>query len=291
MNLKELAEPFPSSDIEWRIGQAGKKKDGSIWAKVLAYITSRAIMERLDKVCGGDWRNEKPEKITVLNDKGQSVDGFLEGISIKINGEWVTRWDGADCTDIEPLKGGLSGALKRAGVLWGIGRYLYELGDGWAQIVDKADKESHYANCKIKVDGKEEWASFNWKPPILPLWALPDPDKDKKPPTTNGNGSHKPPAQEGSFYDSLKDRIVSGKTTGFRADLIKHFNEKKITAQQLGELTGSLVHKITTPKGLNELGKWIADTRMSMNSDDSKCFDEVESLIEARVDQLAGAAA
>jgi hypothetical protein len=46
-------------------------------------------------------------------------------LSCLINGKWVTKSDGAGDTNIEGDKGGISDALKRAGVLWGIGRYLY----------------------------------------------------------------------------------------------------------------------------------------------------------------------
>ncbi|HCC4816619.1 TPA: recombinase, partial [Citrobacter freundii] len=46
MNLDQLDAPFASEDIEWRIQQAGKNNNG-IWAKVLAYVTNRAIMKRL----------------------------------------------------------------------------------------------------------------------------------------------------------------------------------------------------------------------------------------------------
>ncbi|EAV6548469.1 recombinase, partial [Salmonella enterica] len=52
MNLDQLDEPFAAEDIEWRIQQSGKTRDGKVWAMVLAYVTNRAIMKRLDDVCG-----------------------------------------------------------------------------------------------------------------------------------------------------------------------------------------------------------------------------------------------
>ena len=89
--------------------------------------------------------------------------GVLCGISIKINNEWITKWDGAENTDIEGVKGGLSGSMKRAAVQWGIGRYLYNLEENWAIVSDNG-----------KFSGKtrdNKW--FNWDPPALPAWALP----------------------------------------------------------------------------------------------------------------------
>jgi hypothetical protein len=162
MNLEKLKEPFAPSDVSWRIGQAGKTRDGKIWAKVLAYIDNRNIQERLDEVVGpANWKNEYA--------KGPEG-GVLCGLSIKVDGEWVTKWDGAENSDIEPIKGGLSDSMKRAAVQWSIGRYLYELGETWAEIVEKGVPGAHYANCKVKVDGKDDWATFYWLPPrgVLP---------------------------------------------------------------------------------------------------------------------------
>ena len=56
------------------------------------------------------------------------------GISIRINGEWITKYDVSDPTQIEPVKGGFSGAMKRAGAQWGIGRYLYQLQETFAEV-------------------------------------------------------------------------------------------------------------------------------------------------------------
>lgn len=161
-NLSELAAPFPPADIEWRIGQSGKKGDGSVWAKAFAYITNRAIMQRLDDVVGAEnWRNEYRDWL---------AGNTLCGLSIKVDGEWVTKWDGSEPPDTEPVKGALSAAMKRAAVQWGIGRYLYDLPEGWCQVVDKGTKGAHYASGKAKDGSRYD---FYWTPPTLPAWALP----------------------------------------------------------------------------------------------------------------------
>lgn len=149
----KLAEPFAPFDIEWRIQQSGLK-NGKPWGKVLAYVTNRAIMERLDAVVGpGAWRNEFS-----VGPGG----GVMCGIGIKVGDEWITKYDGAENTDIEPVKGGISGAMKRAAVHWGIGRYLYNLEGGRARFCE----DGIYS---AKIDGT--WHS--WSPPDLPVWALP----------------------------------------------------------------------------------------------------------------------
>lgn len=93
-----------------------------IWKKVnynqiVPFINNRAVQNRLDDVFGKTgWQNEIKE-----------VDGgFILGISIYVGKEWITKWDGASRTDIEPVKGGISDAMKRASTQWGLGRELYD---------------------------------------------------------------------------------------------------------------------------------------------------------------------
>lgn len=205
--LSGLSNPFPSKDIEWRIAQVGKGSDGKIWAKVLAYVTARAIMERLDDVCGPDgWRDEYREW---HGDKAQ-----LCGISIGVGGGlWLTKWDGADCTDIEGTKGGLSDAFKRAAVKWGIGRYLYNLDEGWADVVADKTPGSHYARTNIAKKGQpDEWVSFYWLPPTLPDWALPDEEQGKQPPQHQVKQA--PPKSNGSGPELWKMKCPECGHTG-----------------------------------------------------------------------------
>ena len=190
IDFAKLREPFPAADVEWRIGQSGSKADGTCWAKVLAYITNRAIMQRLDEVCGPEnWQNEY-RTAPNASDKHK---GVICGISIRVNGEWITKWDGADSTDIEEIKGGLSDSMKRAGVQWGIGRYLYDLEEGWADVSKERKNGARFAKTK---DGKE----FYWLPPTLPSWALPTvkqpPANGKKPPEKKPEPAKLDPVKE-----------------------------------------------------------------------------------------------
>lgn len=163
-DMKALTKPFPEDDIEWRLQSCGEK-DGRIWGKVLAYITSRAVQDRLDEVCGPDnWQ-------TSIRKEG---DAYLCTLSIRVTHddgsvEWISRTDGADSTDIEAVKGGISGSIKRAAVHFGIGRYLYNLKENWANI-----------STSGKFSGKtKEGKWFKWNPPALPTWALPESSQQK----------------------------------------------------------------------------------------------------------------
>jgi hypothetical protein len=156
MDLARLAEPFREDEYEWRVGQSGSGKNGP-WAKVLCYVTARAVMDRLDETVGPEnWR------VSYTHIAG----GVMCALSIRCGDEWVTKQDGAENTDIEAYKGGISGALKRAAVAWGIGRFLYNLDEGWAECSTDPRKFPHYAKTK---DG----TPFSWAPPALPSWALP----------------------------------------------------------------------------------------------------------------------
>jgi len=122
--MKELQKPFSMEELEFRIGATTKAKDKCI---PLVYVTNRAIQNRLDDIFGPfGWKNEYREW------KG----GQLCGISIKHEGEWITKWDGAEDSQIESLKGGLSDSMKRCAVQWGIGRYLYNSENIWVPMIN-----------------------------------------------------------------------------------------------------------------------------------------------------------
>jgi len=96
------------------------------------YIDNRAVQQRLDDTCV--WKNEYIED-------PRSAKSILCGITILVETfpghfEWISRWDGADNTDIEATKGGLSGSMRRAAVQWGIGRYLYDVPGQWCEMKD-----------------------------------------------------------------------------------------------------------------------------------------------------------
>lgn len=131
MDLTKLKEPFPIEKISWRVGATNVKPDGSLaWGDVpmgipLAYIDARDVMERLDKVCGPElWQNEYPFK------------GCCR-IGIFLGSEWVWKSNGAGETQVEADKGQYSDAFKRAGVQWGIGRYLYDVPNIWVELEKK----------------------------------------------------------------------------------------------------------------------------------------------------------
>lgn len=125
IDFAALVAPFAPDRVSWRVGSTTKDKSKGM---ALAYIDARDVYERLDAVCTpGGWqcRYTHADKKTVCE------------IGIKVGDEWVWKANGAGDSDIEAEKGALSDAVKRAAVVWGIGRYLYDLDSPWVELEEK----------------------------------------------------------------------------------------------------------------------------------------------------------
>ena len=119
MIISNLSKPFDATAVSWRVGSMTKDKSKCM---PLAYIDARDVMQRLDEVCGPEgWQCRYP------------FFGCCE-ISVKINNEWVSKANCAGETNVEAEKGQASDSFKRAAVLWGIGRYLYDVPSAWVPV-------------------------------------------------------------------------------------------------------------------------------------------------------------
>ena len=102
-----LSRPWPKGEVKERKGPGGK---------MLSYVDARQVQNRLDEVVGTEnWQTHFSEV----------CGNYCCTLSLKIDGEWVAKSDGAGETSIEGDKGGFSDAFKRAAVSFGIARYLY----------------------------------------------------------------------------------------------------------------------------------------------------------------------
>jgi hypothetical protein len=160
--FKELQRPFDKEKVSWRVGMVSKKNQKK--GRALAYIDARDVMNRLDSVVGPEnWQDAysfERERNVRKHDR-YAKEYYFEDclgrctcqLSLRIDGEWITKSDSAGETATEGEKGAVSDAFKRAAVKFGIGRYLYSLPSDWVDLDDYK---------KIV------------KPPSLPNWALPD---------------------------------------------------------------------------------------------------------------------
>ena len=179
MEIREaLVAPFKYEDYEWRINSIFDNKAKGPSATVLCYITSRGAMNRLDEVMGIDGWQDTYEFLPV-----EGGFNIVCHLSLKLNGEWVTKTDGAPQTHVEAFKGGVSDAFKRACVKWGIGRLLYELENTYVEI--KINRPTGIDKARIKyVNDKRTGVKGYWVTPPMPKWAIATEQKITKSPTS-----------------------------------------------------------------------------------------------------------
>jgi hypothetical protein len=137
--LELLKKPFKPDEVQWRITATLNEPRGL----AVPYLDSRAIQNRLDEVIGREnWQNSYTVQPMIKDN------AFISTISIfcEERGEWISKSNGAGSSNIEPIKGGLSDAFKRAASMWNIGRYLYEFSGVWVKLTDnrKAIDKAEY---------------------------------------------------------------------------------------------------------------------------------------------------
>jgi hypothetical protein len=208
--IKRLHEPFSFKDVEWKIQFTTKDNAEGM---AVAYLNSRAIQSRLDEVVGAaNWKNAY---IPWQNN------AQLCGLSIYDGerGEWVTKYDGAENTAIEPVKGGLTDSFKRAACLWGIGRYLYELGGIWVEI------EPRGKSSVIKKDQYSKLeAEYNKAVAMIVTAKGKTPPEKKTPPVSPANDNASPAVTAASSDYLVQSVTTSGKES-LKVELVNSSGE------------------------------------------------------------------
>lgn len=196
MNYQLLTTTLPESAIEWRIQTQGAK-NGKPWAMVVPYADARYLMTVLDAAVG-------PENWSDEYDAGPDG-GVRCTLRLRIDGDWISKQDVAENTQVEAIKGGVTDAFKRACVKWNVAniRSLYGIGDCWA-IFTEGGKFS------TKIDGKR----YNWNPPKLDLPGRPDaapvdsaPVEEKKQAAPDGAPATK--AQKELVAKVMKSHVIT----------------------------------------------------------------------------------
>ena len=190
-----LSAPFSSSDIEWRVSATNAEKTKGL---AVPYVTNRAIQNRLDDTVGIDgWYNDfRPWK----NGSAQ-----LCGISIFFPQleQCLTKWDGADDSEFESVKGGLSDSMKRAAVEWSIGRYLYGMTQVWVTVqITNSGKKS---NARIRDEERPrlDQAHDEWVAYLQAKERGENPPRPKAPPPLKAQKDQgRPPAQPTGQYQA-----------------------------------------------------------------------------------------
>mgnify|MGYP003644895633 CR=1 FL=1 len=122
----KLDRPFSDQDVKWRVGRTSR--DGKK-AALLAYVDARSVQTRLDNTVG---KENWSVTYTPFGDTG----AVMASVSLRINGEWVSKSDIGSPSNVEREKGAVSDSFKRASVAWGVGRHLYDLPETWKPIIE-----------------------------------------------------------------------------------------------------------------------------------------------------------
>ncbi len=141
---QKLRAPFNPQDVNWR--PQGNPK-ASERCQVVCYVDARAVMDRLDEVVGaGNWAFAY-EPLVIANGQVQIAKGRLT-----LHG--VSKEDVGEASSFDPSKGCVSDALKRCAVLWGIGRYLYDVPSTWVTMdAQKRIPDAVLANLRAQLPG------------------------------------------------------------------------------------------------------------------------------------------
>lgn len=228
----ELARPFAPEDLEWRIQVTTQDKSKGL---AVPYVTNRAIQDRLDDVVGPEnWRNDyKPWHSA--NKKGAQLCGI--SVYLEDRKEWLTKWDGAEDTDVEPVKGGLSDSMKRAAVQFGIGRVLYKMNPVWVFIEQKGksfiikDQErSKLDKAYLEMLGRLRLTPA--QPGGLQSQLTPKADKTAPQdiPAPEAEQQQQPTAQQTPHPAQQMPSAESGKVTNFPAPQRPQWQYKIVTA-------------------------------------------------------------
>ena len=226
---KKLKEPFERKDVEFRIAKVDKTTRKAL---ALPYLSSRALLDRLDDLFGIDgWK----DSYTVLNNS------ITCKLSIKLGDDWITKENAASFANTESPNEAFSDALSQAAVKFGLGRDLDNLPDVYVDIL-----ESKPENPKKKVHfyHSDEFTGW-WEEPDLASLTM----KDGK---TSESQSPQPDYSELSLpqkldyllklgiirkkkYDNYFKKI-NDKTTA--PGLLRYFEKQFDLLQRLYVLTG-----------------------------------------------------
>lgn len=209
IDFKALAEPFTGREVkkltkQWKDKKTGKEKQYSI-----SYITARTVMNRLDTVVGpANWYTKF---LSIPASKNVECTLFL-----RVDGEWIGKSDIGTPSDIEPDKGAVSDALKRAAVHWGIGRELYQ--EGTADLSAHDDNPSPLPDTKGQYDPRDD-GYRDPEPSELDEHFGPRVQHDRERATTADAPEERDPVREtgqggnetklnGNTWPKLKDRLI-----------------------------------------------------------------------------------
>src|SRR3990167_10981429 len=119
----KLAAPFKEADVSWIVVATANKNTPQMTELWAPYLEADPIIDRLDQVLGPDgWSLD----IEAVGDRAAICRLTILGVTKAGAGQIA-----ADQKTDQPFKAAATDALKRAAVLFGIGRYLHKVQNEW----------------------------------------------------------------------------------------------------------------------------------------------------------------
>ena len=260
--FEAFGKPFIASDVSWRLQYVDKEKCEGF---AVPYLDARAIADRLDSVVGQNrWKDVYTPWHGCVVDKSQknsqlcTIFIYDEGLQ-----EWIGKTDGAEDTDIEPIKGGLSDAFKRAAVKWNIGRYLYGFQPVWVKakkrsssfVIDDSEKnklETAYNNTVKNMFGIQPQTTSGNN-------SSNQPQESPKPASNSAPGQH--PNGADPVYEIKNLRVENGKDGGEYSRMILYTGKETSQAFMNGRderlKIGAKIKILKGEDRSNSYGKYI----------------------------------
>lgn len=136
--MQALKKPMP---YQWRV--QSKTKTGKVMCS--AYIDARDVMNALDEVCSWEVKFEETEQFVCATITIHATDGVFRRSDY---GNRVVS-DPEDQMFEQAMKSAASDAFKRAAVMWGVGRFVYDIDmvflpcDNYGNALDNGGNRIH----------------------------------------------------------------------------------------------------------------------------------------------------
>lgn len=218
--FEEFGKPFPASDVSWRLQYVNEQRMQGI---AVPYLDARAVADRLDEVVGQNrWKDSyTPWHESVSGKKTKSSQLCTISIYDDELGQWIDKTDGAEDSDIEAVKGGLSDAFKRAAVKWNIGRYLYSFNTVWVAAEARGNSYviPEFENAKLEKAYNDA---------VARMFGTPAPKQTTTQPTQKQNTQLQPVQQKQAETQPPAPAITQPQNNDENADV---YEVRKINVQ------------------------------------------------------------
>jgi hypothetical protein len=252
--LERASRPFDPDEVEFTVKATSKDRKKAL---MVAHLTARSVMDRLDEMVREGLLESWTSTFEVVERgavKARTRDGEKEEPFYAVVARIHLELPGGktlvkeDVGEGDTLKGAFSDALKRAAVHLGIGRYLYRLGEMWADLPEGKDYpgEEEIRKLRAKLRNLNKQEAKEEKPQAKPQG---QPQAQSK------------PQEEDKKAKELKERLRKGDT--LISELIAKLKDKGLGAEaaRLVAASGYKIAEDLEGKSVKELEALVEKAR------------------------------